>query len=62
MTDRSRLSLLGLDPDGLSPDQMAAFDALTDEEIEVLARIKRKIDDVAGDVEGHGMEGGGVVW
>ncbi|MFR9722880.1 aroma-sacti cluster domain-containing protein [Streptomyces sp. MS19] len=62
MTDRSRLSLLGLDPDGLSPDQVAAFDALTDEEVEVLARIKRKIDDVAGDVEGHGMEGGGVVW
>ncbi|WP_129843477.1 aroma-sacti cluster domain-containing protein [Streptomyces sp. RFCAC02] len=62
MTDRSRLAPLGLDPDGLSPEQLAALDSLTDEEIEVLVRIRHKIGDVAGDVEGHGLEGGGVVW
>ncbi|RKN43943.1 aroma-sacti cluster domain-containing protein [Streptomyces hoynatensis] len=64
MTDRSRLARLGLDLDleALGDDQLAALDSLTDEEIRVLARIRRKLDDAAGDVEGHSLEGGGVVW
>jgi hypothetical protein len=62
MTDLSRLARLGIDPDGLDAGQLEVLGSLSDEEIEVLAKIKQKMDDAAGDVEGHSLEGGGVVW
>lgn len=62
MNNRSRLTRLGIDLGSLPEDQLQLLDSLSDEELTLLAAIKRKADDAAGDVEGHGLEGGGVVW
>jgi hypothetical protein len=62
MNDPSRLTRLGIDLAGLPDDQLALLDSLTDDELTLLVAIKRKADDALGDVEGHGLEGGGVVW
>ena len=61
MTDHSRLDALGVDPDSLNPEQLAVLESLTDQELELLARIRKRLDETAGDVEGH-MDGGGFCW
>ena len=62
MDSRPRLELLGFTPHHLSEEQISIIESLSDDEIELLVRIKYKLDSVAGDVEGHSLEAGGLVW
>ncbi|WP_212822616.1 aroma-sacti cluster domain-containing protein [Catellatospora sp. TT07R-123] len=59
---QSRLDRLGFDTQFATDEQLAALESLSDAEIELLVRIKGKLDDASGDVEGHSVEAGGVVW
>ncbi|MBV1850640.1 aroma-sacti cluster domain-containing protein [Catellatospora tritici] len=59
---QSRLDRLGFDTQFASDEQIAVVDSLSDAEIELLVKIKHKLDDAAGDVEGHSLDAGGVVW
>lgn len=61
MSDTSRFNELGFDPRYLTPEQRAVIEELTDDEVALLQRIKSRLDS-AGDVEGHNMDGGGVLW
>ena len=61
MNARSRLERLGFNPQYLSEEQLAVVESLSDAEIELLVKIKQKLDDTA-DVEGHNLEAGGLVW
>ncbi|HZN16631.1 MAG TPA: aroma-sacti cluster domain-containing protein [Micromonosporaceae bacterium] len=62
MTYQSRLAQLGMDLQYATEEQAAVIESLSDEELDLLLKIKRRLDDAGGDVEGHSMEGGGVVW
>jgi hypothetical protein len=62
MTHQSRLEQLGFSTQFASPEQIAIVESLSDSEIQLLVKIKTKLDDVTGDVEGHSLEAGGVVW
>jgi hypothetical protein len=59
--DRTRLEQLGFDLGPATDEQVAVIESLSDEEITLLVDIKRRMDEAAGDVEGH-MEGGGFCW
>ncbi len=61
MADLDRLLDLGFDLAEASDDQLAVLTALTDDEVELLARVKSRLDAAADDVEGH-LEGGGFCW
>lgn len=61
MTQHSRLERLGFSPQYLTEEQLELIESLSDAEIELLAKIRQKLDDAA-DVQGHNLEGGGVVW
>jgi hypothetical protein len=61
MADLDRLATLGFDLAEASDDQLAVLTGLSDEEIDLLARIKSRLDDASDDVEGH-LEGGGFCW
>jgi hypothetical protein len=54
--------MLGFSPQYLSEEQISIIESLSDDEIQLLVRIKSKLDSVAGDLEGHNLEAGGVVW
>lgn len=62
MTDLARLERLGFDVHSATPEQLAAIGSLTDDELAVLIKIKERFEDAGGDVEGHSVEAGGVVW
>lgn len=62
MTGPSRIELLGFDIRHATPEQIAAVESLTDEEMTLLVKIKRRFDESGADVEGHIAEAGGVVW
>lgn len=62
MGQLSRLELLGFNTWFASDEQIAVIESLSDAEIELLASIKRRFEDAEGDVEGHSMDGGGIVW
>ncbi|MET7333175.1 aroma-sacti cluster domain-containing protein [Nonomuraea sp. NPDC005650] len=61
MADRLSLEALGFDLELATPEQRAVLESLTDDEIVLLADIKRRLEDADDDVEGH-MEGGGFCW
>ncbi|MEW1844645.1 aroma-sacti cluster domain-containing protein [Nonomuraea angiospora] len=61
MTDLSRLADLGFDLELATPEQRAVLQSLSQEEIELLADVKSRLEEAAGDVEGH-MDGGGFCW
>ncbi len=46
----------------VTDEQLAILESLSDAEMELLVRIKRRLDEAGGDVEGHNLEAGGVVW
>lgn len=60
--NRSRLERLGLYIEYATDEQIEAIDSLSDSEIDLLVKIKERLDETSGDVEGHTLEGGGVVW
>jgi hypothetical protein len=62
MSQIDRLAAAGIDVAGLSEKQREVLASLATEEIDVLIGIQHRLDDVDGDVEGHGMESGGVYW
>ncbi|MEU9129635.1 aroma-sacti cluster domain-containing protein [Kitasatospora sp. NPDC048540] len=62
MADPHRLTELGFDLDYASDEQLAVLDALTEEEIQLLLDVKRRLDAAGADVEGHGIEGGALLW
>jgi hypothetical protein len=62
MTNRSRLEQMGFSLQFATEDEIALIETLNDTEIELLVKIKSRLDDTAGDVEGHALEGGGIVW
>jgi hypothetical protein len=61
MAKQSRLEQLGYNPQYVSAEQRSVIDGLTDDELNLLLKIKNRLDE-AGEVEGHNMDGGGVVW
>ena len=62
MTNRSRLEQMGFDLQFATEDEITLIETLSDAEIALLAKIKSRLNDAAGDVEGHALEGGGIVW
>jgi hypothetical protein len=62
VTRRHALEQLGFDLRQLSDQQIELLESLDDAEFALLARIKGKLDDLGDDVEGHALDGGGVVW
>ncbi len=62
MSRYSRLEQLGFDTHSITEEQIAVIDSLSDAEIQLLVKIKNKLDDAGGDVEGHSVDSGGVVW
>jgi len=59
---RARLEQLGFHIDLATEEQLAVVDSLTDDEIRLLVKIKNRLDEAVGDVEGHILDVGGVVW
>jgi hypothetical protein len=57
-----RLEQIGLDLRYATAEQVSVLESLSDTEIELLAQIKQRLDDASGDVQGHDMDGGGVLW
>ena len=62
MNRQSRLEMLGFNAQYATQEQISVVESLSDAEIQLLIKIKDKLDDAAGDVEGHVLEAGGVVW
>jgi hypothetical protein len=58
----SRLEQLGFNTQYATEEQIAVVESLSDAEITLLVKIKEKLDNAVGDVEGHTLEAGGVVW
>ena len=54
--------MLGFNAQYATQEQISVVESLSDAEIQLLIKIKDKLDDAAGDVEGHVLEAGGVVW
>lgn len=61
MAEPSRLQELGIDPEAIDPEQRAVLESLTDEEMTLLAGVKRRLEETSDDLEGH-MDGGGFCW
>jgi hypothetical protein len=63
MAEQSRIGALGIDPSGVTDEQRALLDGLSQEEMAVLASVKQRFDSTAGDVEGHlAGDTGSVFW
>lgn len=62
MDSQSRPEMLGFMAQHVTDEQLAILESLSDAEMELLVRIKRRLDEAGGDVEGHNLEAGGVVW
>lgn len=62
MTSQSRLEQLGFNVQSATKEQLAVIESLSDAEMDLLLKIKTRFDDAGDDVEGHGLDGGGVVW
>lgn len=62
MADLDRLTRLGFDVEFASEDQLAVLASLSEEEITLLADVKRRLDEAGADVEAHGIEGGALLW
>jgi hypothetical protein len=56
MSQLSKLSEIGIETDSLSSEQRAVLTSLSSEELDVLASVKRRLDTVDGDVQGHSGE------
>jgi hypothetical protein len=59
--DRTELEQRGFDLGFATEEQIAVIESLSNEEVVLLLDIRRRLDDAAGDVEGH-IEGGGFCW
>ena len=58
-----RLEDAGFNLAELTEEQRQVLAALAAEEVDLLVGIKQRLDDVEGDVEGHGFgDSGGVYW
>jgi hypothetical protein len=59
---QSRLEQLGLPAGYVTDDQVSVIDSLSQAEFDLLIRLKARLDEAGDDVQGHSIEGGGVVW
>ncbi|OLE22747.1 MAG: hypothetical protein AUG49_18065 [Catenulispora sp. 13_1_20CM_3_70_7] len=63
MSESARLEELGIDLGSIPDDQRAVLAGLSAEEVAVLAGVKQRFDNSAGDVEGHLTgDSGSVFW
>jgi len=62
MSQSDRLSKLDIDPAQLTNEQRGVLGGLSDEEFNILASVKRRLDTVDGDVQGHSADHGGLIF
>jgi len=62
MANLSALEAVGLNVAALPSQQLAVFEAMSDEEIRIVADLKQRLDSTE-DVEGHAAgDSGGLFW
>jgi hypothetical protein len=62
MADPDRFARLGLEVAFVTDEQLAVLESLSDEDLTLLADVKRRLEEAGGDVEAHGIEGGALLW
>jgi hypothetical protein len=62
VSETSKLSELGVDPARLTTEQRNVLDSLSAEEISTIASVKRRLETAEGDVQGHSVDVGVLIF